>query len=551
MKNLIICGAGGFAKSIIDSLPAHQYNIVGFIDEYRYPAVKEHMGYPIMGNSLDVLTNPEKYSYFICIGDNEARKKYFEELRSKKLEIISIIDKTALVSSKARIGEGCFIGKLAVVNSMAKLGDNTVLNTRSLVEHGCILGNHVNISTNTVLNGDVHIGDGTFVGSCAVVNGQLEIGEWTTIGSGSVVVKNIGSHVTAAGIPAHVIKGESHSPKTYIIAEIGCNHNGDYSLAEKMVRAAKECGVDAVKFQTFHADKLISKYAPKAEYQKVTTGEADSQLEMTRRLELPQDDYLKLKVLAESLGLDVFSTPFDMDSIDFLAEHGQKVWKIPSGEVNNLPYLEKIAAIPREGKHIILSTGMATVEEIHQALCILEDSADCITLLHCNTEYPTPDGDVNVSAIGDLQSHFPDVELGLSDHSVGDVAAVMAIGYGAKYIEKHFTLDKDMPGPDHKASATPEELKQLVHNVRRAEAMLGSGRKHVTESERRNMVVARRSIVAAKKIKAGDIFSEENISCKRPGNGVSPMRWHDIMGKCAKHDYAEDELISMDELEDA
>ena len=551
MKDLIICGAGGFSKSLIDSLPSHQYRIAGFIDEYRYPAVTEHMGYPIFGNSLDVIPNPERYCYFICIGDNVHRRRYFEELRQKHLQVITVIDQTALVSPKARIGEGCFIGKLAVVNSMVNIGDNTILNTRCLVEHGCTLGSHVNISTNTVLNGDVSIGDGSFIGSCTVVNGQLDIGEWTTVGSGSVVVKSLGSHVTAAGIPACVIRGEMQLPKTYIIAEIGCNHNGDYSIAEQLVYRARECGVDAVKFQTFHADQLVSKFAPKAEYQKETTGEMDTQLEMTRRLELPQEDYLRLKALAETLGLDVFSTPFDLESIDFLAEHGQKVWKIPSGELNNLPFLEKISALPYEGKHVILSTGMANLEEIRQAVSILEDHTERITLLHCNTEYPTPDKDVNVSAIEDLCRHFPDMEVGLSDHSVGDIAAVMAVAYGACYIEKHFTLDKELPGPDHRASATPEELRQLVRNVRRAEVIRGSGRKHVTDSERGNIIVARKSIVALREIRPGEVFNEENISCKRPGNGMSPMRWHDILGKRAKRSYGEDDLISMDELEES
>jgi len=551
MKNLIICGAGGFAKSLIDSLPSHQYNVCGFIDEYRYPSTKEHMGYPIFGNSLDAIKRPEDYCYFISIGDNVARKRYFDELHRRNLQIITVVDKTALVSPRAKIGEGVYIGKLSVVNSMARVGDNTVLNTRSLVEHGCVLGDHVNISTNTVLNGDVRVGEGTFIGSCAVVNGQLEIGRWTTIGSGSVVVRSIGSNVTAAGSPACVIKGERGVPRTYIIAEIGCNHNGQYDLAEKLVRAAKECGVDAVKFQTFHADKLISRFAPKAEYQKITTGESDSQLEMTRRLELPQEEYLRLKELAESLGLDVFSTPFDMDSIDFLAKQGQTTWKIPSGELNNLPFLEKICSLSCEGKHIILSTGMATLEEISQALQVLEGHGDRITLLHCNTEYPTPDIDVNVSAIGDLQRHFPDVEVGFSDHSVGDVAAVMAVAYGACCIEKHFTLDKSLPGPDHRASATPEELGQMVRNVRRAEVLRGTGRKHVTDSERGNIIVARKSIVAIREIHAGEVFSEENISCKRPGNGVSPMRWHDILGRRAHRSYGEDELISQDELEES
>ena len=334
-----------------------------------------------------------------------------------------------------------------------------------------------------------------------------------------------------------------------IIAEIGCNHNGDKKLAEEMVLKARECGVDGVKFQTFRAKELISKYAPKAEYQKAATGTADSQLEMTARLELSRTDYLELRDYASGLGLEVFSTPFDLDSIAFLSESGQSTWKIPSGEITNLPYLEKIAAVKCGNKKIILSTGMATVEEIKACLDILLRAGakqSEIVLLHCNTEYPTPDGDVNVSAIADLHRNFPGYKIGFSDHSVGSVAATLAAAMDIVMIEKHFTLDKNMPGPDHKASATPEELKAIVDNVRRAEIMLGSGKKVVTKSEEKNKIVARKSIIAKRAVKKGETFTEENLTCKRPGNGISPMEWYNILGRTAERDFEEDELITAD-----
>ncbi|MCM1139297.1 MAG: N-acetylneuraminate synthase [Muribaculum sp.] len=331
----------------------------------------------------------------------------------------------------------------------------------------------------------------------------------------------------------------------YIIAEIGCNHCSDYDLALKMVIAAKECGVDAVKFQTFKAADLISKFAPKAEYQKITTGENENQLEMTRKLELSHDEYINLRDYALSLGLDVFSTPFDMGSVEFLEQQGQKIWKIPSGEITNLPMLERIAKIKVDGKKIILSTGMSTVEEIHQAVDIIcsYERKENLVLLHCNTEYPTPDKDVNLSAIDTLHSEFPDIEIGFSDHSVGYVAAVGACMKDIVLIEKHFTLDKSLPGPDHKASATPEELQELCHNVRRIELMAGAGGKTVTESERKNIVIARKSIVANRNIKKGEVFTTENITCKRPGNGISPMKWYEVLGSEAIRDFEEDELI--------
>ena len=338
----------------------------------------------------------------------------------------------------------------------------------------------------------------------------------------------------------------------FIVAEIGCNHNGSKDLAREMVIKAKECGVDAVKFQTFKADALISCYAPKAEYQKETTGTVESQLEMTKKLELSHDDLIELKAYAESLGLVVFSTPFDLDSVDFLNSIGQSLWKIPSGEITNLPYLKRIGAIKIDNKKIILSSGMATIDEIKTCIGVLVEAGtneNDIILLHCNTEYPTPAKDVNILAINDLKEQFPNVSIGFSDHSVGYVAAVGAAILGVSLIEKHFTLDKNFAGPDHKASATPEELKALVENVRRIEVMAGSSKKIVTESERKNKIVARKSIVAARNIVKGEILTEENITCKRPGNGISPMKWYDILGKVAEKDFRTDELIEQSGFE--
>lgn len=335
--------------------------------------------------------------------------------------------------------------------------------------------------------------------------------------------------------------------RIYIVAEIGCNHNGDFKLAKKMVEVAKEAGVDAVKFQTFKADQLISKYAPKAEYQIKVTGATESQLEMTRKLELPYDEFIKLQNYAKELGLDVFSTPFDFDSIDFLAGLNQKVWKIPSGEILNLPYLEKIARLPIEEKKIVISTGMATIEEIKMSLDVLEKNGmkkSDITILHCNTEYPTPCEDVNLNSIKGLKKEFSEYKIGFSDHSEGYFAGIASVPYGIEFIEKHFTLDKNFEGPDHKASVTPEELTLLCKGIRVVERCLGSDKKIVTNSERKNKIVARKSIVANKGIKKGEIYTIENITTKRPGNGITPMEWYNILGKVAEKDFEEDELIT-------
>lgn len=335
--------------------------------------------------------------------------------------------------------------------------------------------------------------------------------------------------------------------RIWIVAEIGCNHNGSEAMAMKMVDQAKKCGVDAVKFQTFDAKELISVYAPKADYQKKTTGESGSQLEMTAKLELARDAYVRLREYSLSIGLDVFSTPFDLGSIDFLHSIGQTVWKIPSGEITNLPYLQKIGGLKCGDKSIILSTGMSTIEEIKRCINVLLEAGtveEQITILHCNTEYPTPDEDVNLLSINDLKRSFSGYRIGFSDHSVGYVAAVASVSLGIAMVEKHFTLDKSLPGPDHKASATPEEMCQLVKNIRRVENMLGDGVKTVSPSEKKNKIIARKSIVAKKRIKAGEIFSEENVTCKRPGNGISPMEWYHLIGKFAEKDFEVDELIS-------
>ncbi|EAM2889373.1 N-acetylneuraminate synthase [Salmonella enterica] len=334
--------------------------------------------------------------------------------------------------------------------------------------------------------------------------------------------------------------------KIYIVAEIGCNHNGNFQLAKKMVEEAKKAGVDAVKFQTFKADQLISKYAPKAEYQIKVTGDKESQLEMTRKLELPYDEFIKLEVYAKQLGLDVFSTPFDFDSIDFLASRNQKVWKIPSGELLNLPYLEKIAQLPIADKKIVLSTGMATVEEINLSLKIFSEngiSPENITILHCNTEYPTPFEDVNLNTILGFKKIFEQYNIGFSDHSPGYFAGIASVPYGITFIEKHFTLDKNFEGPDHKASVTPDELKLLCQGIRAIEASLGSYDKLVTNSERKNKIVARKSIVAKCAIKKGEIFTINNITTKRPGNGISPMHWYEVLGEKAEQNFEEDQLI--------
>ena len=330
--------------------------------------------------------------------------------------------------------------------------------------------------------------------------------------------------------------------KILIIAEAGVNHNGDISIAKKMVDVAKKAGVDYIKFQTFVPEKLVSRYAEKAEYQKKTTDAAESQLDMLRKLSLSENEFVSLRGYCEEVGIGFMSTPFDLESIDFLEKLNMDFWKIPSGEITNLPYLEKMA---KTGRKVILSTGMSDIQEIKDAVKVLEDNGTTeIVLLHCNTQYPTPYEDVNLSAMRTIVE-ATGKEVGYSDHTQGIEVPIAAVAMGATVIEKHFTLDKTMDGPDHKASLEPEDLIKMVSVIRHIEKAIGNGIKEPTASEKGNKAIARKSIVAACKITKGEILSEKNITTKRPGNGISPMKWYEIIGTVAPRDFDEDELIEL------
>lgn len=329
-----------------------------------------------------------------------------------------------------------------------------------------------------------------------------------------------------------------------IIAEAGVNHNGNYDLAVKMIHEAKRAGADYVKFQTAVPELVISTFAPKAEYQKETTGSDESQLDMCRAIHLPLSDYVRLKAVCDEVGIGFVSTPFDLVSIDTLEPLAMDFYKVPSGEITNLPYLRKIASKHRP---VIMSTGMSNLDEIAAAIDVLERGGlrrDQITLLHCNTEYPTPMCDVNLAAMDTIAGRFG-VKVGYSDHTRGIEVPIAAVAMGAKVIEKHFTLDCNMEGPDHKASLEPDQLKAMVDAIRNVELAIGSAEKHATASETPNKVVARKSIVAARNIAEGELLTEENITVKRPGNGISPMLWDDVLGTRAKRNFSYDELIEL------
>ena len=330
--------------------------------------------------------------------------------------------------------------------------------------------------------------------------------------------------------------------RTLIIAEAGVNHNGSLNVAKKLAISAKEAGADIVKYQTFNPDALSSKYAEMAQYQKKNMGQTKSQKEMLSRLSLTHDEFIQLARFCDEIGIKFLSTPFDIQSIDFLNELGCDIWKIPSGEITNYPYLVHIAETK---KKIIMSTGMSTLTEVVSALDILRSNgATDIQLLHCTTQYPTPYSAVNLKAMLTLKSETG-CEVGYSDHTNGIEIPIAAVAMGAVIIEKHFTLDRNMEGPDHKASLEPGELKQMVDSIRHIEEALGDGKKKPADIELSNINIARKSIVAKKFIKRGEVLSEENITTKRPGNGISPMLWTSVLGTNAIRNFEEDELIEI------
>ena len=335
------------------------------------------------------------------------------------------------------------------------------------------------------------------------------------------------------------------SKHVLIIAEAGVNHNGSLELAKHLIDKAVEAGVDVIKFQTFKSEKLVSKTARQAEYQQRNIGKKDEgQLAMLKKLELSQADHEELISYCNERGIRFFSTAFDMDSIDYLHSLDMGLWKIPSGEITNYPYLRKIAQYKEP---VILSTGMCELSDIEAAMNVLLDfgvQKEQITILHCNTEYPTPFADVNLKAMLEIGEKFG-VQIGYSDHTKGIEVPIAAVALGAIVIEKHFTLDKNMEGPDHKASLEPDELKAMVSAIRNIEQALGSGHKTISESERKNIEIARKSIVAARPIEAGEMLTEENLTVKRPGNGISPMRWNEVVGTRAVKSFNEEDPIQL------
>jgi N,N'-diacetyllegionaminate synthase len=328
----------------------------------------------------------------------------------------------------------------------------------------------------------------------------------------------------------------------FVIAEAGVNHNGSIDLAHKLIDVAVESGADAIKFQTFKAKNLLLRDTEKAQYQKQSNNPQESQFDMLKKLELDANDHINLINYCIKKGITFLSSPFDIESISMLETLNIETIKIPSGEITNLPYLKCIGKLD---KKVILSSGMSNLEEIGDALNVLIDAGTTksnITILHANTMYPTPMLDVNLKAMQTIKNKF-DIAIGYSDHTLGIEISIAAVALGASVIEKHFTLNKDLEGPDHKASLNPDELKSMIASIRNIEKAMGDGKKNITKSEKPNINVARKSIVAKTNIKKGEVFSENNLTTKRPGVGINPMKWNSIIGKIAKKSYKVDDIL--------
>ncbi len=540
MIKLLLIGGGGHCRSCIDVIRlTNRYEIVGILDTADKVGVSVD-GVPVIGTDAELKKYLAQVDECLItvgqVGDGALRKNLYTKVVAANGRLATVLSPSAYVSESANIGGGTIVMHHAIVNAGATVAQNVILNSMSLIEHDAKISSHTHISTRATVNGGTMIGESCFIGSHAVIFNHCSVGKYSIVGGGQVVRHDL----PEASKPSDVFNKHKALP-TFVIAEAGVNHNGDVQLAMEMIEVAAKAGADAVKFQTFRAEDLSTAYAEKADYQKRETSEDESQQEMLKALELPEAVYTQLIDHCEAQGVEFMSTAFDIQSMDFLVALGIQRIKIPSGELTNVPLLRHCA---KQGLPIILSTGMASFEEVSYAKKILVDAGvkiNNLSILHCNTAYPTPFEDANLACIQSLSKLGATV--GYSDHTLGDEAVIASIAMGALIVEKHFTLDRNLPGPDQSTSLEPDELSYMIERIRHIEQAFGNGVKEPTASELSNISVARKSIVASKLIKVGDVFSDENLTTKRPGNGVSAALWDTVIGGVSTRCYNVDEQI--------
>ncbi len=545
IKKLLLIGGGGHCRSCIDVIRStSQYEIIGILDVADKVGLMID-GVPIIGTDKELNKYlPQTDECLITVGhikNGELRKTLHSQVLAAGGSLATVVSPSAYVSKSASVESGSIVMHQAVVNAGAVIGQNVILNSMSLIEHDAKIDSHVHISTRATINGGAIVAEGGFVGSHAIVFNHCSIGRHSIVGGGQIVRQDLPD---SSG-PSDVTKKSQLVSPVFIIAEAGVNHNGDVDQALQMIEVAAKAGADAVKFQTFRAEDLSTAYAEKADYQKQAAieqkHEDESQQAMLKSLELPETVYAKLVTYCEKLNIEFMSTAFDIRSMDFLVELGIKRIKIPSGELTNVPLLRHCA---KKSLPIILSTGMASYEEVAEAKNVLVDAGvdiQNLSILHCNTAYPTPFIDANLACIQTLSQLAS--KVGYSDHTLGDEAIIASVALGASIIEKHFTLDRALPGPDQATSLEPIELNLMVERIRNIEQAIGNGIKLPTDSELPNVPIARKSIVAYKNIQKGEVFSEQNLTTKRPGDGVSASLWDSVVGKVATRFYAVDEQI--------
>lgn len=545
-KQIVIVGGGGHAKVVIDAIKSSgKYAICGLVD----PGLKKGdtvCGVGVLGGDStlpSIFKKGVKYAFIGIgsIGNCSVRKRIYGNLKKIGFDLPVVVHPKAIVARDVKLGEGAFVAAGAVVAPGAIIGKNAILNTSSSVDHDCIIGDFVHVAPGAILSGGIRVGSETHIGTGAKLTQCLKIGDGCIIGAGQTIRHDMAygekSYVASAG-------ASKKNKKVFIIAEAGVNHNGSIRLAKKLIDAACSAGADAVKFQTFKADLLVTKLAQKAVYQKDASYPNESLFNMLKRLELDVDAHKELIAYCKKKNILFLSTPFDNDSVELLARLGLNIFKIPSGEITNLPYLRHVGKL---GKKAILSTGMANLLEVKEAVTALIAAGmrrEKITVLHCNTEYPAPYEDANLRAMVKMGRDLK-MEVGYSDHTPGVEVPIAAVAMGAMVIEKHLTLDRNMEGPDHKASLEPDELTNMIRSIRNVEKAMGNETKSPSPSERKNIDVSRKSIVASRSIRKGEIFTSWNITVKRPGTGISPMRWDTVIGKVARKNFKKDALVAL------
>lgn len=545
-RDMVLIGGGGHAKVVIDAVKnSDRYEICGIVDP-KLPQGTSVLGIKVLGGDgiLRGIFKKGIENAFIGIGsisDCSLRKKIYGDLKRIGFRLPFIAHQKAVIAEDAEIGEGTFVAAGAIINPGTTIGRNAIINTSSSVDHDCTIGDFVHIAPGVILSGGVRVGEETHIGTGAKVTQYVTIGKRCTIGAGQTIRHDMVDGQKSYSQAAGRMKKNRH---VFIIAEAGVNHNGSLDIAKRIVDEAARAGADAVKFQTFKADGLATAGAPCARYQRGAIHGTRSQRAMLRKLELDEQCHRELIRHCRRRGIEFISSPFDMDSVDMLVSLGLKIIKIPSGEITNYPYLKRVGSL---NKKLIISTGMSDLREVAAAIRVVTKAGtleEDITVMHCTTEYPAPFDHVNLQAMVAMKKDLG-VETGYSDHTSCTEVAIAAAALGARAIEKHLTLDRSMKGPDHKASLEPREFGAMVRSIRNIEKAMGYGLKKAMPSELHNRAVVRKSIVAGRDIERGELYTEDNLAAKRPGTGISPMRWGAVLGLRAKRSFKKDALIKL------